>query len=350
VDELTELRRMRAEVPRPSPDRLTTGRERLLAAIDAEPAAPIAHDTTHNRPFLLGEFMKHTENENGTRHPVRRRQLLGIVVAAATAVAVTATVVVADNLGDQKGSSASVSGSGDGGAELAKKVLRDAADKARSGPEAKQPRDDQFVYTKGVARETDRKTGKSKTYTDESWTSADLSKRSWEEDLGEGHWSDPVNKRELDGTWPHYDWSLLEKLPTDPAKLILKVRKPMGPPVKATSLKQVRKPEWQGIHADLTSYATAVPVIPKDLRAAALDALTMVPGIQAKRGMKDIDGRPAVAITSKNALFKESVLLFDEDSGEFLGSTGVRTPDKKTLDQLSQLKKYAIVDKAKQQP
>ena len=66
--------------------------------------------------------------------------------------------------------------------------------------------------------------------------------------------------------------------------------------------------------------------------------------------MKDVKGRPGIAISSKNALFRESVLIFDERTYEFRGSTGVRTPGKKTYDQLFHLEEYAIVDRAKQRP
>jgi hypothetical protein len=198
-----------------------------------------------------------------------------------------------------------------------------------------------------VSKETDRKTGKSKTTTQEDWTSVDLSKRSWEGIPGESGWSDPSDSAE--GNWPHYDWTVLEKLPTDPEKLILAVRKPMGPPVKATSLKQIRKPEWADIQHQLEGYATAVPLIPKDLRAAALDALTIVPGITAERVL-DAKGNPSLAISSRNTLFPEGKSLFDEESAEYVGSTGVRKPGKKIYDDISYLDEYAIVDKAKQRP
>jgi hypothetical protein len=123
----------------------------------------------------------------------------------------------------------------------------------------------------------------------------------------------------------------------------------MGPPAKATSLKQIRKPEWADIQHELEGYATAVPLIPKDLRAAALDALTIVPGITAER-VKDAKGNPSLAISSKNSLFPEGKSLFDEESAEYVGSTGVRKPGKKIYDDVSYLDEYAIVDKAKQQP
>ena len=349
MDEMTTLRRMRAQISRPAPDRLTTGRDRLQAAIDQETSA---RRTASNRPDTGG-----TVNDiHITRDPaqdkrglLRRRPVLGAVLAATAAVAVTATVVVADNIGDRQGSSSpSVSDTADTRRADAKKVLHGAAQQARKGPESQVPRDDQFVYTKNVTKETDRRTGKSKTYTDESWKSVDLSQRSWEESLGEGNWSEPLKENE--GIWPHYDWKELKKLPTDPTKLILAVRKPMGPPVKAKSLDDVRKPEWSDIHHELSALVTAAPVMPKDLRAAALDGLAMVPGTRAETGVKDVEGRPGIAISSKNALFKDSVLIFDESSYEFLGHTGVRSPGKKTYDQVSQLADYAVVDKVKQRP
>lgn len=361
MDELTELRHMRAEVSRPGPDRLTTGRERLQAAIDNETSA---HRTASDRQpagGVMDEIKITRASADDGRGLLRRRPVVAVAAAVAAAVAVTATAVVADDVADGPGgSSPSVSDvareKDDREAdargqkvspETAKKVLRRAADKVRNGPEAETPRDDQFVYTRTVSKETDRRTGKSRTTENETWKSVDLSKPSWEGIPGESGWSDPSD--ETEGNWPHYDWTVLEKLPTDPEKLILAVRKPMGPPTKATSLKQVRKPEWQDIWFQLQGYATAVPLIPKDLRAAALDALTLVPGIKAEH-MKDAQGHTRLAISSKNTLFPDAKALFDEENDEYAGSTGVRKPGKKTYDDLSYLADYAIVDKAKQRP
>ena len=103
-------------------------------------------------------------------------------------VAVIATAVVADNIGDWQGGSLTRrhrrAGSTTG---HAKKVLHGAADSRRGRARSPDvPRDDQFIYTKNVTKETDRKTGKSKTYTDETWKSVDRSKRSWERVTGRG--------------------------------------------------------------------------------------------------------------------------------------------------------------------
>lgn len=345
MDEMTELRRMRAEVSRPGPERLTTGRERLRAAINEEASAL---RTASDRP-LTGGIMNDIKitggREQGSRGVLRRRPVLGAVVAATAAVAVTTTVVVSGNFGDRRGGSAGATRTTQ---VSAKDVLNDAADRVRRGPESEIPRDDQYVYTRNISKETDRRTGKSKTYKDESWRSVDLSKRSWDESFGEGGWVDPSQQTE--GNWPHYDWSVLKKLPTDPSELIFALRKPMGPPLKAKSLDDVRKPEWRDIHFQLSAMVMAAPVMPKDLRAAVLDGLAMVPDIKAEAGVKDVEGHPGIAISSKNTLFKESALIFDERSHRFLGYTGVRKPGKKTYDQLSHLDDYEIVDKAKQRP
>lgn len=351
MDELTELRRMRAEVSRPGPDRLTTGRERLKAAIDNEVSALWTTSDRQPTGGIMDEITITHDPGSNRRGLLRRRPMLAVAAAVVAAVAVTATAVVADNITDEPGGSSpsvsDVAREGKADPETAKKVLRRAADRVRNGPEADTPRDDQFVYTRTVSKETDRKTGKSRTTRQESWRSVDLSKPSWEGIPGESGWTDP--SEEVAGNWPHYDWTVLKKLPTDPEKLILAVRKPTGAPVKATSLKQVRKPEWADIQFQLEGYATAVPLIPKDLRAAALDALTIVPGIKAER-MKDAKGDTSLAISSKNALFPESKALFDEESYEYVGSTGVRKPGKKIYDDISYLDEYAIVDEAKQQP
>ncbi len=338
MDEMTTLRHMRAEISRPGPDRLTTGRERLQAAIDEEATAA---DTELRRPIITGGFM--TDTKDSSRNPVRRRPLLSVAVASAAAVAVIATAVVADNIGDRQDSSADVARPKPSYAE---KVLRSAADEARKGSEPDIPRDDQFIYTKSVTEETERKTGKGKTYTDESWTSVDGSKHSWIVFLGKGNWTNPGENRTQP---PQYDWSELKKLPTDPVKLILRLCSPVDPPLKPKSLKGVSKEEWRDLHYQLKGMVARAPVMPNELRATAFEALAMVPGIKAKP-VKDGEGRPAIGIWSKNALFEESLLVLDEDTHKVLGSTSIRTPGDKTYDQFSHLEDYAIVDKLKQRP
>jgi len=338
VDEMTPLRRMRAEVPRPGADRLATGRERLQTAIDAEAAAA---GTELRRPIITGGFM--TDTKDSSRNPVRRRRMLSVAVAVAAAVAVTATAVTADNIGDRQDGSADAARPKNSYAE---KVLLSAAEEARKGAEPDIPRDDQFIYTNSVTRETERKTGKSKTYTDESWTSVDGSKHSWIVYLGEGNWINPGENRSQP---PQYDWSELKKLPTDPVELILRLCSPVDPPLKPKSLKGVSKEEWKDLHYQLKGMVSRAPVMPNELRATAFEALAMVPGIKAKP-VKDADGRPAIGIWSKNALFEESLLVLDEDSHKVLGSTGIRTPGDKMHDQFSHLEDYAIVDKLKQRP
>ncbi|WP_052708410.1 CU044_5270 family protein [Streptomyces sp. WMMB 714] len=335
---MTPLRRMRAEIPRPGADRLATGRKRLQTAIDDEAAAA---GTELRRPIITGGFM--TDTKDSSRNPVRRRRVLSVAVAAAAAVAVAATAVVADNIGDKQDGSADVARPK---SSYAQKVLLSAAEEARKGPEPDIPRDDQFIYTKDVTKETERRTGKSKTYTDESWNSVDGSKHSWNVHLGEGNWTNP---NEDSSRPPIYDWSELRKLPTDPVKLVLELCSPVDPPLKPKSLKGVSKEEWRDLHMQLEGIVLRAPVIPRELRATAFEALAMVPGIKAKP-MKDAEGRPAVGIWAENALFEDSLLVLDKDSHKVVGHTGVRTPPKKTYDQFSHMEEYAIVDKLKQRP
>jgi hypothetical protein len=340
VDEMTPLRRMRAEVPRPGAERLATGRQRLQGAIDEEGTAA---RTELRQPIVTGGIM--TDSKDGTRGRTRRWPPLTVAVAAAAAIAVVGTAVVADNIVDwQGGSSPGVKDAG-GTQVSAKKVLLSAAEEARKGKEPDIPRDDQFIYTKSVTKQTVRKTHKSKTYKDESWNSVDGSKRSWNVYLGEGNWTDPENRSRA----PLYDWSELKKLPTDPVKLILKLCTPIDPPLKPKSLKGVSKEEWKDLHLQLTGMLLRAPVMPKELRATAFEALARVPGIKAKPA-KDAEGRPAIGIWSKNALFEGSMLVLDEDSHKVVGSTGIHDSGKKTADQFSHLEDYAIVDKVKQRP
>ncbi|MEU3957354.1 hypothetical protein AB0F45_34490 [Streptomyces achromogenes] len=80
------------------------------------------------------------------------------------------------------------------------------------------PRDDQFIYSKRIIKETEQKTGEDRTYTDEMWDSVDVSKPSLTMELGREMWEQPAWKG--GGVWPPRKWSELKKLPQDPERLI----------------------------------------------------------------------------------------------------------------------------------
>jgi hypothetical protein len=363
VDEMTALRRLRTEISRPGRDRLAGGRERLQAAIDEEAAADRAASKADraatDRPTggtmddveIIGSTGRGGQSHSGV---FRRRPLLGVLVAAAAAAAVTGTVVVADGLGD-RGDDASPSVSDAAARKVSvKKVLGDAADRVRDeekGAEIDVPRDDQFIYIKETVKETDQKTGKTDTRPTENWESVDRRKRGWVNEIGhDGHWVPPLGKNE--STFPPPGWKALEELPQEPVELIRHLaRGPGGMGPKPKSLKDVKKNDWHLLQFSLRGLATR-PIAPKGLRPAAFEALAMVPGMKAKAGVDDGKGRTAVGVLYDGKFTKEQMLLFDEDTADYIGDRDIRTTlnGKKSYEQFIYLEDYAVVDKVKQRP
>ncbi len=297
-------------------------------------------------------------DSGGFRH---RRKLLTVVLAATAAVAVTATVAVAVDYGDGNGSSASAAsgasdaqGRGEGKREVdAAKVLRAAADRLREEEkDAKTdvPRDDQFIYTENIVKETDRKTGKTDVRPAENWDSVDRRKRGWVNEIGGKGWSVPPLGRQ-ESTWPPPGWEAREKLPKNPEELIRYLAKGHTGGKKPKSLDEIDEFEWMQLQFSLKGLATS-PVEPKGLRPAAFDALAKVPGMRATAGVKDGEGNPSVGVWFDYKFNKDQKLVLDEDSHEYLGDRAIRTTlnKKKSYDQFIHIDDFGVVDEVKQRP
>lgn len=240
----------------------------------------------------------------------------------------------------------------------AQTVLNGAAAYEREHERAVTPRDDQFLYTKEIIKETEQKTGTTKSYVDENWRSVDGTKASWVMEIGKGWWSQPLGEGE--SMWPPQDWGTLEKLPTDPEQLILALGRDVGLSNKGGSLADLTDEEWSHIHFSLAGLLKLVPVMPEGLRPAAYEALGMVPGVKAVPNQQDAKGRTGVAVTYDDPTLPEGAsgfggyFIFDPRTYEFLGFRDTRTSGDgaamKTYTQLSYLDSWAVVDKAKQRP
>ncbi|MFF1924731.1 CU044_5270 family protein [Streptomyces sp. NPDC058221] len=334
IDELRELRDYDAGAP-PLDDRT---RQRARARLFAAMTAP-------DRPAPA---------------PRSRRPVLRIVLTGAVAAAVAAGVLVAVQEGDGKGLSATPPDTSSPALRnvSVRTVLNGAAAYERKHEQAVSPRGDQFIYTKEIIKETEQKTGATKSYVDENWRSVDDSQRSWVMEIGHGWWAPPVGKNE--SIWPPQDWGTLKKLPTDPEKLILSLLHKTGPDDRNDSLAEISDQEWWEIHFGLTGLLKLVPVMPEGLRPAAYEALGMVPGVKAVPNQKDAKGRTGVAITYDDPTVPDGgagfggYFIFDPETYRFLGFRDERTSGdgakKKTYTQLSYLDSWAVVDKAKQQP
>ncbi|MFI6872251.1 CU044_5270 family protein [Streptomyces sp. NPDC050400] len=314
---------------------------------DAPPLSPAARHRMRGRLLAVADG----RSRRLWQRPGLRIAASGLVTAALTA---TVLVVVRDDPGTSTARQTVRPVS-------ARTVLAGAAAYEREHPRAvptTPPRDDQFVYTKEIIKETDRKTGRTVTHVDENWRSVDGSQRSWVMEVGKGWWAPPLKKNE--SVWPPQDWTRLEKLPTDPEKLILSLLHKTGPNDRNDSLDEITEQEWSEIHFSLAGLLKLVPVMPEGLRPAAFEALGMVPGVKTVQDQKDAKGRTGVAVTYDDPTLPKGVsgyggyFIFDPKTYEFLGFRDGRTsgdgPGMKKYTQLSYLDGWAITDRAKQRP
>ncbi|MBM7167736.1 CU044_5270 family protein [Streptomyces sp. G44] len=317
----------------------------LLREWDAD-AAPLTGPARDRARHRLLNAMAHADQQTGTSPG--RRHVLRFAVAAVVATAVTGTAVLI-----------STDGSGEGGAPgtstprvriAAATVLNGAAAwERRQEKEPVAPRDDQFIYSKRIIKETEQKTGKIKTYTDEMWDSVDVSKPSLSMELGREMWEEPAGKG--GGVWPPRKWSELKKLPQDPDKLILAIIS-LGSRTDGRSVSDLDKLERFEAYW-LLGELLKNPVLPQGLRPAAYEALALVPGVRTIPGVKDSAGRTGVGIAhTERGSHKDKYLIFDPASYEFLGFRDERisASGKKKYIQLSHVADWGIVDRVRQRP
>ncbi|MFI0939491.1 CU044_5270 family protein [Streptomyces sp. NPDC021020] len=346
IDELRELRDYDAGAPPLGDAARERVRARLLAVAVAE--------------------------DEPARVVIRRRPVLRIALTGVVAAAVAGGVLVAGQTG---GGGRPAGASPSLGNVAAQTVLHGAAVYARQHEQAVAPRDDQFIYTKEIRKQTDRDTGATKTYVDENWRSVDGSKPSWVMEVGKGRWVQPLKGGQT--AWPREDWEALEALPTDPEKLILALVPGGVPDAGSDPLGKLGKVQWFLVEDALTGMLRSEPMLPEGLRPAIYEALAMAPGVKVVPDQKDAKGRTGVGITyatpghepGKSGLGE---FVFDPETYEYLGyrldgsmaATGdasgsddsgtwidstVDVPGP-SVDQFTYLDSWAIVDKAKQRP
>lgn len=311
-------------------------------------ASPLSEPTRAQARHRLLNTIRRTGEHSGAA-PSRRHALRLITAAVVTtAVVGTAVVITADGTDE--------SGHNDRTGTNAPRMRNAAAATVLNGAAAREsryekpvvPRDDQFIYSKRIIKETERGTGAVKTYVDVNWDSVDGSQRSLTMELGRVIWEEPpLGKKE--SVWPPREWSKLQKLPTDPEKLLTGI---VGAGTSDKSIDEFTSLEWYDAYFMLGELLKW-PVLPEGLRPAAYEALALVPGVKATPGMKDSAGRTGVGISySEGTAENGKYLIFDPESYEFLGFRDERTSrsGKKTYIQLSHVVDWAIVDRLKQRP
>ncbi|MFC4463072.1 CU044_5270 family protein [Streptomyces xiangluensis] len=306
-------------------------------------AAPLTEPARAQARHRLLNTITRTE-----RHPdtgPSRRRALRLVTAGVVAMAITGTSVLIATEGEGPDRAGTVAPQMRNAA--AAKVLNGAAAYAGNQETPVAPRGDQFIYSKRIIKETDRKTGKVKTFVDVNWDSVDGTKRSLTMERGNVIWEEPMK----DGSfvWPPREWSRLKKLPTDPEKLVPAIISARG--TTDRSIHDLSGFQWFDAYFMLGELLKH-PVLPPGMRPAAYEALALVPGVKAIPGVKDSAGRTGVGIAyTGQGSQKGSYLIFDAESYEFLGfrSEG-STASGRTYIQLSHTVEWAIVDRLKQRP
>ncbi|MEU0030232.1 CU044_5270 family protein [Streptomyces sp. NPDC006335] len=312
----------------------------LLREWDAD-APPLSDAARARARFRLHQAMQAPAAR--TRFPVHRRQLLRVGVACATAAAVTATVVVSQDTGEDAPRTRTVS---------ATTVLRGAAAEALRTEKPLAPRDDQFIYTKEVIERRPVSGGPVKKWVDESWSSVDGSKKGYVSELGHKQWVPVFQPGQ--STWPPSKWSELEKLPTDPGKLTAALRDMGGKPDYG---RPTRADEWPMVQIFLSGLLRH-SVLPKGLRSAAFEALATAPGVKVLPGRTEFNGHTAIGVRyvvgppGTSAKDGGRLLLFDAKTYRYLGLRE-RTTAKltsKVYEQSQYIVADGVVDRVFQRP
>ncbi|MET4670623.1 CU044_5270 family protein [Streptomyces sp. PvR018] len=226
-----------------------------------------------------------------------RRWVLRVAVAA-TVAAVAGTIVVATGGGEDRDASRMTM-------LTAAQVLHRAADRSRSDSAGLPiPRDDQYLYTRTYITREPLEGGKTKTWTDESWLSVDGSKPSKRQEHGKIRNDPPRSKH--DWVWPPTTYADLEKLPTDPDKLLDLFRHGS----KSTPEND------RSAFFEACMLMKGPRVMPPGLQAAAFEALAKIPGVRLNHTQVDALGRHGIGISHPAASF---TFVFDRETYDYLG-------------------------------
>ena len=291
MNELELVGELRAEIPSPTPARLSAGRERLLASIDASP----------------------------TRSRRRRRpgpRLRFRVAAVAGGLAAVAAAAVGIESTGQHVARPVVRVS------LARQVLRSAAASAASR-RAVVPSPGQWIYTRVVSY--DLGGGRSAS---NSWLRFDGRAEAYYQGgqlivhampATAGHARSPLATF-LSQPTPATAYGALASLPADPARLLAEVASEVSPsniagsgwdPARGRS--SVAQLQF-GFLAELLWNAAEAP--PPRVEAGVFTALADVPGVRAQWGASDALGRPAIVLSIAGV---DQQLLLDPQSYRVTG-------------------------------
>ncbi|MFD7492039.1 CU044_5270 family protein [Streptomyces sp. NPDC059832] len=286
MDEMTQLRELRADAPVPDRGALAPGRQRLTEA-----AAP------------------------GRR--VHRLRADWRVAAVGAAAAITVAAVLGTQLGDAAAPDRSGPASTAGTLRLDSpaEVLNRAADALEKQPAGPEPRDDQWIYTRTVQAAQGDQNGMAAgrvTYDPDAWVPYDNSAAA-------------KNGKDSDYRTARQVYRATEALPDDPARLLAKVRSfhPTGNTADSP-------PEAEAQHSfrAMGLMVEAYPIAPAAL-ARIYRAMATIPGVHVTDHLvKDAAGREAIAITRKeDGLHEQREILLDPHDFSYVGLRFVVTED-----------------------
>lgn len=270
MDELTAVRELEADVPPVTDAARSAARVRLQRAVLQE-----------GRPPALS-----------------RRLMLRVAVAGTAAAAVAGAVVVATRREGDANSPRMT-------ALSAAQLLHEAAGRSRAASAGMPiPRNDQYLYTKTYITRTYDKTGRTRTWTDESWMSVDGSKPSWREEFGKVHHDPPLGRHEV--RWPPTEYAKLAKWPTDPDALL-----------KRFMMTGKGSPEANGMaFMEACMLMMGPRVMPPGLEAATFEAVAKIPGIRLDHHEVDALGRHGIGVSYPRITFS---FVFDPKTYAYLG-------------------------------
>ncbi|MFJ8882771.1 CU044_5270 family protein [Streptomyces sp. NPDC102402] len=328
MNDLTALRELEAEVPALTEDARAAARTRLSEAM-----------------------VKEGRRRAGVPS---RRSVLRVAFTATAAAAVAGTVVVGRDGRD--GRDGGGGGRDGGGAMLsAAQVLHRAADRTRAdGAGAPVPRDDQYLYAREVYTRTRVKGGRRTTHTDEFWISVDGSRLS--RYVYDGRIKDePPSAHSVQ--WPPNEYAKLAKLPTDPEEL-LEAFGPYGSDDVLVGAdgetvgpgRSAERMAGRMAYGNICALLRGPRVMPPGLRAAAFEALALLPGIVLDDDEVDALGRHGIGVSYPGISYG---LVFERRTYVYLGllQDGFAGPTgDKTYTEVKGLVASGVVDELGQRP
>ena len=301
MNDLDLVRELRADVPAPSPARLSAGRARLLASIARPP-----------RPRYA------------------RRAVLPVTAAAAACAVAVAVAVASGALSGPATRSAAVKPPAIR-LTLTMQLLSAAAATVAKHP-AVRPGPRQWFYTKFVQYSYGQGTG-----SDENWETFDGRQTAYFQNgqlivhktLGVfgGGGPTPLGEYNANAT-PQTAYDALASLPSAPQALLAVIAKQvakLGPSVASGSVVSLYAPTSRGeLEFDylaqlLWNSATGEPPAAE---AAVFQALAAIPGVSSQQGITDVVGRPAIGLSDNGG---KTQLLLDPRTYQVIGMRAAST-------------------------